>query len=476
MTSDRKPVPSSAAGVLFQVTLHAVCRRLRQMYISRWQPRPLVLAPPPAHCWSDDMYCLHAVRYGIECPACKEKGEYLTELIYRLALPVRLSGSGGRLEVLDSPFIHQAYAKQMYEQKHEFMQRFFAQLVGMVHSRFLSDMHVTCTSMDPATRQCHSHLPLWTYANADEYAHIWGMTPEMMRGTASVTQPLPSSLPSAVGSAVAAAGMAVAVTSTKGPCSGRDDSGACTGQAAGGGAGRRDSYGGEDAANATDASSSPSSQPASTASGTMPPRTRQQPPAATDSLGRRLPVRQPPTITTFEEAGGYTLLDRDRVRAYAVKDMNALIDKFVSSDIAGDVQSLLSTLDYLSSIPGSSGSGGSGSSGSSAAGGGGRSGPSCLGSGGALGSGGSGQVDYTEKLQVSLSAPRRALLFAASSMWAAISAWVHSIGPAGMQLCWALLRGVHTGLHTAQDHLMAMSMCVCTCVHSSGIECGHGAC
>lgn len=53
--------------------------------------------------------------------------------------------------------------------------------------------------------------------------------------------------------------------------------------------------------------------------------------------------------------GGYTLLEKDRVRAYAVKDMNALIDKFVTSDRSGEMLSLMQTLDYLTSLSSSSG-------------------------------------------------------------------------------------------------------------------------
>ena len=42
--------------------------------------------------------------------------------------------------------------------------------------------------------------------------------------------------------------------------------------------------------------------------------------------------------------------DKRNVRVHVWKDMGALIDKFISSDIAGDVQQLLSTLDYLSAL------------------------------------------------------------------------------------------------------------------------------
>ncbi len=42
--------------------------------------------------------------------------------------------------------------------------------------------------------------------------------------------------------------------------------------------------------------------------------------------------------------------EQQRVRVHIWKDMGALIDKFISSDIAGDVQQLLATLDYLSAL------------------------------------------------------------------------------------------------------------------------------
>lgn len=98
--------------------------------------------------------------------------------MYRLALPVRFSSGGSRLEATDQPFIHQAYARQPYEGKREFMQRFFAQLVGMVHSRFLKDMRVYCSHADSDTGACLSHLPLWTYSNSEEFEHLWALGPD----------------------------------------------------------------------------------------------------------------------------------------------------------------------------------------------------------------------------------------------------------------------------------------------------------
>ena len=60
-----------------------------------------------------------AGRYGIECPDCAgEKVNYLAELIFRLALPLRFSSTGGqKLEVMEQAFLHNAYAKQQHESK-----------------------------------------------------------------------------------------------------------------------------------------------------------------------------------------------------------------------------------------------------------------------------------------------------------------------------------------------------------------------
>lgn len=58
-------------------------------------------------------------RYGIQCKSCLDKADYLSELIHRLALPLRFSSTGNKLEVLERPFIHNAYAKQSQESKAE---------------------------------------------------------------------------------------------------------------------------------------------------------------------------------------------------------------------------------------------------------------------------------------------------------------------------------------------------------------------
>lgn len=324
--------------------------------------------------------CACAARYGIECPTCKEKSEYLTEIIYRLALPVRLTVTGGRLEVMEQPFIHQAYAKQMYEQKHEFMQRFFAQLVGMVHSRFLSDMQVPCTSVDEHTNHCLSHLPLWTYANADEYAHIWGMTPDMLRGSVTVQAgQVQAALTATAGQAVSAA------------CSAGDASCQHAAGAAGDGGQGRGGAGAKAGSRSNVTTPAPPSQQASGSQGggegVVGTRGTD---AAQAGQDRGPPARYPPSISSFAETGGYMLLDRDRVRAYAVQDMNALIDKFFTNEIAGDVQSLLTTLDYLSSMPASPSPADSAGGGFHPSGAADKAG------------GGGGQGDYSEKLQVGL--------------------------------------------------------------------------
>ena len=52
----------------------------------------------------------------MRCDHCVERADYLELVVQRLTLPVRLAGGGSSyVEVLEQPFVHQAYVRQGHE-------------------------------------------------------------------------------------------------------------------------------------------------------------------------------------------------------------------------------------------------------------------------------------------------------------------------------------------------------------------------
>ncbi len=108
--------------------------------------------------------CVSTGSYGLKCPTCTSKAEYLQLAITHYALPLAVDKEGN-MRVLENSFVYTAYARQPSETTSAFMQRLFAHLQGMVHRRFYDELGVPCAVKSADGKSCLSHLPDWVLAD-----------------------------------------------------------------------------------------------------------------------------------------------------------------------------------------------------------------------------------------------------------------------------------------------------------------------